>query len=158
MNVVAFRIVFSVTLSLLALIFYTNFFEFSASFLKPHSVLFDSENLAKNSQDKFIFAINIGLLPFLYSAILKWTAAVKLRDLIILLTIPMLTGGLFWYFRILFLKSDAADVTTYHTLNGTEKYLLSSQLAIEKFLLLGFAFGLILMLVIFKLRNRKRTE
>jgi len=157
MSNLALRICFSITLGILTFFLADLFFDLSYSLLKP-AVIMHSGAIESNYNSRLILTLNLALLPFIFGAIRRWIGIEKLKNLTLLAIAPIVFGLLFWYFRILYLKSVAAYSFTVNGFGAMEQTLPSNQLHIETYFLVGTLFGLIFIAAIFALLNRRKSN
>lgn len=132
-----------------------HFVEISFSQLKNDNVQIVNRTINRHFYSDIIFALSIGIIPLLYLIIKKITKLSFIMQGLISCGMIVLSGILLWQYRIFQLNLKFRKLSEYKLGNGIQSQMYSDNLNFELYLFIGFLFGTVLSILIFKNISKK---
>lgn len=129
-----------------------------ASFYQLHieNILFVFQRMTNRLLLNLIFAFSIGIIPILYLLVYKFAKLNSIKQRMITLGIIILSGLIFWQYRIFQLKYQFDFKSVFTTDNYATAYSTEG-LKFEIYLLIGLVIGSVISLITYRSINRKKN-
>jgi hypothetical protein len=145
-------------LSIIGFLIRDYFFKLSFSQIANEDTQIVSQNLSGQFYSHILFALSIGIIPLLYLIIKKMTKLNFMKQGLISCGIIIVSGILFWQFRIFQLNSKFQNLSEFDIGNGIQTQMGFDNLNLALYLFIGFIIGTVLSILIFKNRNKTVTD
>ncbi len=129
------------------------FFEVSLSLLNDWQTIIFEGSLVQAIDARRMFALIIGSIPVLYLIVEKLTKLKTLRHRLIVTSITIGFGILFWLFRIFNLNNSFKKLSNFETLETLDISISAEVLNLELFLLIGLVFGALFSVIFFRFKK-----
>jgi len=126
------------------------FFEISFSQLKNENTQIVSRTMSGQFYSHILFSLSIGIIPLLYLILKKITKLDFILKGFISFGIILVSGILFWQFRIFQLNNKFQKLSEFDIGNGIQSQMDFNNLNLGLYLFIGFLIGTVLSILIFK--------
>ncbi|WP_299682979.1 hypothetical protein [uncultured Dokdonia sp.] len=150
----AISILLAIVLTVVGYILYRYFFIFSLHQLDELKSPISMHRLSGLFRTRILFSLVIGSIPLLYLAVNKFAKLKSLPQKLAVVGMIMSLGVLFWQLRIVYLSKVVSRLLGTKPTGVLDVSISFQVLQLEVFLLIGFIWGALISVLIFRSKNK----
>ena len=139
---------------LIGLVIYRPFFDLSLTMVNHENIQLSSNTISGLFSSNLIFAILSGFIPITYFTIQKVTKIRFIYHGIIVLSLLIGTGIVFWLLRVIFIKRKLELISSFDFQDEIKSTFLINGFKFENYLFLGFIVGALIVILIFRFNKK----